>query len=119
VGTLVKLDHNTLYRLKGKFAHVCINLDITKPLPGSLAITCNVGYLKVPLIYEGFHEVCPLCGGESHLLESCPKLPISKKVEVVVEKFDSSANIKDPSMNVAHQNPSFPNESWATVSPKK
>ena len=62
VGVLVKLDHNTLYRLKGKFACVCINIYITKPLPGSLSITHKDGCLRVPLIYEGLHEVCPLCG---------------------------------------------------------
>jgi len=60
-----------------------------------------------------------LCGGESHLLEACPKLPISKKVEVVVEKFESSTNINAPSMPTAPQNPPLADESWVTVSPKK
>jgi len=119
VGVLLKLDHNTLYRLKGKFARVYINIDITKPLPRSLSITHKDGCLRVPLIYEGLHEVCPLCGGKSHLLEACPKLPITKKVEVVVEKFESSTNINAPSMPAAPQNPPSSNESWATVSPKK
>jgi len=58
-------------------------------------------------------------GGKSCLLEACPKLPISKKVEVVVEKFKCSTNINAPSMPAAPQNPPFSNESWVTVSPKK
>ena len=116
---LVKLDHNTLYRLKGKFARVCINIDIAKPLPGSLSIALKDGCLRVPLIYEGLHEVCPLCGGESHFLEACPKLPISTKVEVVVEKFESSTNINAPPMPIAPQTTHLAEESWVTVSPKK
>ena len=52
---------------------------------------------------------CVLCvGGESHLLEACPKLPTSKKVEVVVEKFESSTNINAPSMPATLQNPPPP-----------
>ena len=66
VGQVIKLDRNTLLRLKGKFAPICINLDITKPLLGSLTVSRLGSSLRVPLIYEGLHEVFPLCGGESH-----------------------------------------------------
>ena len=34
VGNVVRIDQNTLLRLKGKFVRVCVNIDITKPLPG-------------------------------------------------------------------------------------
>ena len=66
MGNIVKLDQNTLFRLKGKFARICVNLDITKPLPGSLIVSRVEGCLRVLIIYEGLHEVCPLCEGESH-----------------------------------------------------
>jgi len=56
VGHVFKLDKNTLVRLKGKFAHICINLDITKP-PGSLIMSRMGIFLRVPIIYEGLHEV--------------------------------------------------------------
>ena len=75
VGHVTKLDRNTLLRLEGKFARICINLDITKPLPGSLTVSRMGSSLRVPIIYGGLHEVCLLCGDESHQLESCPKLP--------------------------------------------
>ena len=57
--------------------------------------------------------------GESHLLDACPKLPISTKVEVVVKKFESSTNINALSMPIAPQNTHLAEESWVTVSPKK
>lgn len=73
VGSIVRVDQNTLLCRKEKFARVCVNLDITKPLPGSLTIVKGDMAMRVPIIYDGLHEVCPLCGGESHQLEVCPK----------------------------------------------
>lgn len=76
--------------------------------------------MKVPLIYEGLHEVCPLCGGESHQLDSCPKLTAQKKVQVVVQKFEegtTSCIYKEPSSSTNSQIPPF--ENWITVFPKK
>lgn len=75
VGTIVRIDQNTLLRLKGKFVPVCLNIDITQPLLGSLTIARDGLSMRAPLIYEGLHEICPLCGGGSHQLASCPKLP--------------------------------------------
>ena len=118
IGPVVRIDQNTLLRLKGKFARVCVNIDITKPLPGSITISRLAGCLRVPLIYEGLHEVCPLCGGESHVLQSCPNLPMSQKVEVLVEKFDATGVTK--AQGGSSSNPiSTSTETWVTVSPKK
>jgi len=89
-GSVVCIDQNTLLRLKGKFARVCVNIDVTKPLPRSITVSRAEGCLRVPVIYEGLHEVCPLCGGESHQLQSYPKFSLSQKVEVLVEKFDDT-----------------------------
>jgi len=109
LGPITRVDQNTLLRLKGRFARVCVNIDITRPLPSSLIVTnCGLS-TRVPLIYEGLHEVCPLCGGDSHQLETCPKLPVSKKVKVLVERFDaqgvSVANKVAGSSSVGPSNP--------------
>ena len=55
VGSVVRLDQNTLLRLKGKFARVCVNIDITEPLPGSITVQRLGGSVCVPIIYEGLH----------------------------------------------------------------
>lgn len=120
VGTMVRVDQNTLLRLKGKFARVYLNINITYPIPGSLTIAREGLSMKVPLIYEELHEVFPLCGGESHQLDSCPKLPAQKKVQVVVQKFEAgitSCISTEPSSSTNSQIP--PSESWVTVFPKK
>ena len=102
---MVRVDQNTLLRLKGKFARVCLNIDITHPLPGSLTIAREGLSMRVPLIYEGLHEVCPLCGGESHQLDSCPKLPTQKKVQVMVHRFEDGATSSAPKEPSSATNP--------------
>ena len=69
VGKVVRVDHLTLLSQKGKFARVCLNIDISKPLPGTLTIPTRNRDLVIPLIYEGLHEVCALCGSNFHSLE--------------------------------------------------
>ena len=60
VSQVVRVGHNTVYRLKGKFAKVCVNIDITRPLSGSLTTFTEDRSMRVPLIYEGLYEVCAL-----------------------------------------------------------
>ena len=123
VGGIIRDNQNTLLRLKGKFARICVNIDIIRPLPGSITIAREGLSLRVPLIYEGLHEVCSLCGGDSHQLDSCPNLPVSSKIEVLVERFDaqgvSYAN-KAPSGSSSHSSsPRPPIDTWVKVTPKK
>ncbi|KAJ8433860.1 hypothetical protein Cgig2_032071 [Carnegiea gigantea] len=99
IGTMVRADQNTLLRLKSKFARVCLNTDITHPLPGSLTIAREGLSMRVPLICEGLHE---------------------KKVQDVVQKFEESTTScisKEPSSSTNSQIP--PSENWVTVFPKK
>ena len=67
--------------------------------------------------------MCPLCGGDSHQLESCPKLPVSSKIEVLVERFDAQGVFyANKSHSGSAANPSSPNQpidTWVKVTPKK
>ena len=74
VGQFLKVDDITLNHSKGKYARVCLNIDISKPLRGSLFIPIpNQPYpLEVSISYEGLHEVCAMCGSVAHVLEACP-----------------------------------------------
>jgi len=97
-----------------------MNIDITQPLSGSLTVTNEGHSMCVPLIYEDLHEVCPLCGGDSHQLDSCHKLPLNKKIEVIVEKFDAH-DLGGASTKTAPSASSSPltRENRVTVIPKK
>jgi len=121
VGRFIKVDDITLNRSKDKFARVCLNIDITKPLRGSLFIPIpnQPKPLEVPISYEGLHEVCALCGSVAHELEACPETP-SGPIEVIVEKFGATQLSND---NEKGKQPaatsSTPLEKWITVAPKK
>ena len=39
VGEVIKIDQSTLLRLNGKFIRVCVNIDITRPLPDSINVS--------------------------------------------------------------------------------
>jgi len=122
VGTVIKVDQNTLLRLKGKFARACVNLDITEPLPGSLMVAFASRSMTVPLIYEGLHEFCALCGSEAHQIESCTLLRTQSKREVRIEKFgvhDASAPHPSQSATTPSTAPISSTEKWIRVSPKK
>lgn len=96
VGNMVCVDHNTLLRQKEKFTRVCLNIDISKPLPGTLRIPTPFRELSIPLIYEGLHEVCALCESNAHSLDQCPKVPSFPKIEVIVEPFQSHRIVDGP-----------------------
>jgi len=69
VGKVIKIDHLTLLRQNGKFVRVYLNIYISKPLPGTLRIQTPNHDLAIPLIYEGLHGVCSLCGSNAHSLD--------------------------------------------------
>jgi len=121
VGNFIRVDDITLNRSKGKYARVCLNIDITKPLRGSLFIPLpnNTQPLEVPISYEGLHEVCALCGSNAHALESCPETP-KGPLEVIVEKFGATKLLNENDQShVANPSSSTSSEKWVTVAPKK
>lgn len=88
------MDHHTLLRQKGRFARVCINIDVMEALPGSLSIPTPNRDMTIPLIYEGLHEVCVLYGSPTHAIDKCPCIHSIPKIEIMVEKFQAQ-NIGD------------------------
>jgi len=110
----------TLNRGKGKFARVCLNVDVTKPLRGTLTIPTSEAILSVPISYEGLHEVCAICGSTAHPLDTYPNTP-KNVFEVIVEKFGATSlqpgtEINLPSIGAPSQ---LPPKTWVTVLPKK
>jgi len=121
VGVFIKVDDITLNRSKGKFARVCLNIDISKPLRGSLFLPVpnKVQPLEVPISYEGLHEVCAWCGSNAHALDACPETP-KGPLEVIVEKFGATKlQHVDDSESQKIPPPTPLAEKWVTVSPKK
>ncbi|KAK2981990.1 hypothetical protein RJ640_007582 [Escallonia rubra] len=70
LGTAVKADKQTADSARGKFARVCIELNLSKPLIPKVWLNGHLQNVE----YEGLYAVCFHCGKYGHKLESCPSL---------------------------------------------
>jgi hypothetical protein len=68
VGKTVKVDKNTLTQERGKYARLCVQVNLTKPLLAMFTIKDR----KYNIEYEGLHLLCTICGRFGHYKEGCP-----------------------------------------------
>jgi hypothetical protein len=68
IGKTVKVDKNTLTQERGKYARLCVQVDLTKPLLAMFTIKGR----KYNIEYEGLHMLCLTCGKFGHYREGCP-----------------------------------------------
>jgi hypothetical protein len=73
IGRPIKVDSNTLKVERGRFARVCVEVDLTVPVVGKIWV--NGHWYKVQ--YEGLHLICTNCGCYGHLGRNCPQTPTS------------------------------------------
>jgi hypothetical protein len=67
IGRTVKVDRTTQTQARGKYARLCVEVDLTKPLLAMFQIKDR--YYKVE--YEGLHMLCLACGTFGHYKEGC------------------------------------------------
>ncbi|KAI9117216.1 hypothetical protein K1719_011382 [Acacia pycnantha] len=58
IGKAIRLDVHTAQRSRRKFARMCIELDLTKPLIPSFSVEGN----KLHAVYESLNSLCINCG---------------------------------------------------------
>lgn len=68
LGRAVKIDVHTMTVSRGKYARICVEMDLQKPLVSGVII--NGTYIKVE--YESLHQICFTCGKYGHRAEECP-----------------------------------------------
>ncbi|XP_058761315.1 uncharacterized protein LOC131634699 [Vicia villosa] len=69
VGRTIKVDKNTLQGERGKYARICVEVDISKPLLAMFELK-NKSYR---VEFEGLHLRCITCGEFGHYKEGCPQ----------------------------------------------
>ena len=67
IGQVLRIDSYTAMGTRASYAHLCFQVDLTKPL----IMAVRVGKLRQKVLYEGISSLCFCCGRLGHKLESC------------------------------------------------
>ncbi|XVE96848.1 hypothetical protein REPUB_Repub02eG0258600 [Reevesia pubescens] len=100
LGKTVKIDKPTEESSRGKYARICVEVQLDKPLTGGLMI----GPIWQKVEYEGLDEICFACGVYGHKAESCPaksrsektmEVPATSPEKVMTEVLHGNVNTTD------------------------
>lgn len=70
MGRPIRVDQNTLQVERGRFARVCVEIDLSKLLVGKFWLKDHWYRIE----YEGLHLICSKCGCYGHLSRNCANL---------------------------------------------
>ncbi|KAL8129323.1 hypothetical protein V2J09_018478 [Rumex salicifolius] len=73
IGAPIRVDKRTLHANRGRFARMCIKLDLSKLLIGAVIINGS----RFLVEYEGLHSICFHCGRFGHFQPNCPLDPMN------------------------------------------
>ncbi|KAJ6684536.1 hypothetical protein OIU79_014813 [Salix purpurea] len=87
IGLTVKVDPCTMSQSRGKFARICVELDIFKPL----TLFIEVEGRTYGVVYKGIQMMCFKCGHYGHGRDNCPleenaKIQASEAAEAEIMK---------------------------------
>ncbi|XP_027178983.1 uncharacterized protein LOC113777945 [Coffea eugenioides] len=69
VGKAVKVDSQTLEVTRGKYARICVEVDLKKPLIPFIWVNNDLQAVE----YEGLDAICFECGQYGHIASNCHK----------------------------------------------
>lgn len=69
LGRPVKVDMTMSNFERGRYARVCVEVNLRKPLKGTIQINGERYFVA----YEGLTNICPLCGIFGHPVQHCPR----------------------------------------------
>ncbi|KAI7993248.1 hypothetical protein LOK49_LG11G01583 [Camellia lanceoleosa] len=90
LGTPLKIDINTAMTARGKYARVCVEMDLRKPLISHLTI----GRYHYVVEYEHLHTLCFSCGRVGHRKDKCPEYPVMSS-----EKMKPNVTVNTPGLD--------------------
>ncbi|XVF38700.1 hypothetical protein REPUB_Repub20aG0124200 [Reevesia pubescens] len=68
IGKPLRLDASTSLAIRSKFAHICVEVDLSKLFISRV----RVGHFIQIIEYEAMHTVCFECGIYDHHVDNCP-----------------------------------------------
>ncbi|KAL8142956.1 hypothetical protein V2J09_015988 [Rumex salicifolius] len=111
IGKPLKVDMATLKFERGRFARICIEVDLRKPLKGSLTINGTRYFVS----YEGLNTICSNCGIYGHLAINCSRKRVDTTgvIETHVEANEEMVEVSTPQVVIVNEVPE------STREPKK
>ena len=67
IGTVLRIDTHTATEARGRYARLCVQIDIDKPL----IYTVLISRFQQSVVYEGIGKLCFSCGRIGHRRENC------------------------------------------------
>lgn len=89
IGKPIRIDEATSLVSRGKFASMCIEVDITKPLLAHYKLRWSIRRVE----YEGIYLVCFKCEVYGHRQEQCG--PSTEEMGVAGEQAEKATGGKD------------------------
>ena len=86
IGRTLKVDRATAVGMRGNFARLCVEVDLTKPLLAKFKLRRQIHRI----MYEGLHLVCFHCGQYGHKQEFCPSEKLENQTN---EEITSEMNL--------------------------
>ncbi|KAG8373229.1 hypothetical protein BUALT_Bualt11G0002000 [Buddleja alternifolia] len=77
LGKPIKVDRNTFWASRGKYARICIEIDLSKPLRSAISVNGKL----YPVVYENLPVICFECGRVGHRSSACPKLTMEQEIQ--------------------------------------
>nr|POE71315.1 uncharacterized protein CFP56_59744 [Quercus suber] len=96
IGKVLRVDTHTEMEARGKYARLCIQVDVDKPLINTVLI----GKFEQAVVYKGLNKLCFACGRVGHKKEMCPH--IFRDAELPPEKEASCSKVSNTSPRKMH-----------------
>ena len=91
IGNVLRVDTHTATETKGKFARLCVQIDVNKPLVTAILI----GKFEQSICYEGIQKLCFGCGRVGHRKDCCPYI-IRQKPSVERAEVRTEGSVPSP-----------------------
>ncbi|MBA0741830.1 hypothetical protein Gogos_014952, partial [Gossypium gossypioides] len=82
LGRLLRIDYATSSEIRGKFARLCVQINIEEPLKQFISVKGK----RQQILYEGIKKICFRCGRMGRQRDVCPEIIISNCYEIVSRK---------------------------------
>ncbi|XP_025635616.1 uncharacterized protein [Arachis hypogaea] len=103
IGQMLKIDRTTSIHSRGRFARICVEIDLAKQLVPRISVLGS----ELNIEYEGLYQICFNCGRYGHRMDQCGETVVEQVETQKVENVDQKADSGDNQAIDDNQNRSF------------